>query len=182
LPGSYAIKLLARDATTGRIGTFQRSFTIPNLEREQVRLPISTVVLTQQRAASTDAIFTVKQKIPVAVANPLFHDGQKLIASVTRTFSAGRPLFVFLQAYERSAATMRPLVAFVSFYRDEAKVFETEPLGVSDEWDPKTRAVPIRLSLDLGQLPPGGYDCQVTVLDPEGGRAAFWRAPIVVVR
>ena len=51
LPGNYAIKVLARDTTTGRIGTFQKSFTVPNLEREHVRLPISTVVLTSQRVA-----------------------------------------------------------------------------------------------------------------------------------
>ena len=51
-----------------------------------------------------------------------------------------------------------------------------------ETWDPKTRAVPIRFSLALSALPPGAYDCQVTVLDPSGGRAAFWRAPIVVTR
>ena len=31
LPGKYVIKFLARDAETGRIGTYQTSFTIPNL-------------------------------------------------------------------------------------------------------------------------------------------------------
>ena len=34
LPGKYVIKLLARDAETGRIGTYQAAFTIPNLNRE----------------------------------------------------------------------------------------------------------------------------------------------------
>ena len=126
LPGKYAIKMLARDATTGRIGTFQKSFTVPNLEREQVRLPISTVVLSSQRVASAGALFSVRQKIPSDAANPLVHEGQRLIPSVTRTFRASQPLFVFLQAYERDAQTMRPVVAFVTFYRDGIKVFETE--------------------------------------------------------
>src|SRR6185503_2593156 len=57
LPGSYVIKVLARDGTTGRIGTFLQSFTIPNLEREHVRLPISTVVLATQRVAATDVLY-----------------------------------------------------------------------------------------------------------------------------
>jgi len=35
--------------------------------------------------------------------------------------------------------------------------------------------------LSLAQLPPGGYDCQVTVLDPTGQKAAFWQAPIVLI-
>jgi hypothetical protein len=91
------------------------------------------------------------------------------------------PLFIFLQAYERDATAVRPLVAFATFYRGGVAVFETEPLGV-DEWDPKTRALPIRLGVPAGQLQPGHYDCQVTVLDPSANRAAFWRAGIVVIR
>jgi VWFA-related protein len=203
LPGNYVIKVLARDTTTGRIGTYQKSFVVPNLEREHTQLPISTVVLTSQRVTSGDALFTVTQKISADVANPLVFEGWKLIPSVSRTFSASRELYVFLQAYERDppspeasarqappspgttarqgSTTMRPLVAFVTFYRDGVNVFETEPLSV-DTWDPKLKAVPIRLSIPPGTLQPGSYDCQVTVLDPTGGKAAFWRAAVVVVR
>src|ERR1041385_5530963 len=46
LPGKYVIKILARDAETGRIGTYQTAFTIPNLVREDKRVPISSVVLS----------------------------------------------------------------------------------------------------------------------------------------
>jgi hypothetical protein len=205
LPGDYVIKVLVRDATTGRIGTYLRSFAIPNLEREQARLPISSVMLTQQRVASADALFSVRQTIPVEVANPLFHEGRRFVASVTRTFSQGRPLYVFLQAYQRDrpppeaaagqaqpspeatarqaeAQAMRPLAAFVTFSRDGVKVFETEPIGITEGWDPKFRAVPVRLTVPLTSLAPGDYQCQVTVLDPAGERAAFWRARIAIVR
>jgi VWFA-related protein len=182
LPGSYVIKLLARDSTTGRIGTLLGSFTIPNLERERVRLPISSVVLTSQRVARASALYTVQQKIPSDTAHPLVRSGQTLIPSVTRTFSASQPLFVFLQAYERDAARMRPIAAFVTLYRDGATALETETLAISDGWDPKSRAVPIRFEISLRGLAPGSYDCQVTVLDPTDGRAAFWRAPIVLIQ
>ena len=181
LPGSYVIKVLARDATTGRIGTFLQTFVIPNLERETERLPISSVVLATQRVAPTDALYTVRQKIAATVANPLVHEGLKLIPSVTRTFSASLPVFVFLEAYERDSAAMRPLVAFATFYHDGATAFETEAVGL-EMWNPKTRAVPIRLTIPAGQLAPGSYDCQVTVLDPAGNRAAFWRAPVRIVK
>ena len=77
---------------------------------------------------------------------------------------------------------MRPLVAFVTLYRDGVKVFETEPAGFGEGWNPKIGAVPIRLTLSLNDLAPGAYDCQVSVLDPSGGRAAFWRAAIGLVR
>jgi hypothetical protein len=98
--------------------------------------------------------------------NPLLDQGQKLVPSVTRTFTASRPLFVFLQAYERDATTQRPLVAFVTFYLDGVKTFETEPLAVADGWNPNSKAVPIRFSIPLESLKPGTYDCHVTVLDP----------------
>jgi hypothetical protein len=35
--------------------------------------------------------------------------------------------------------------------------------------------------MPLAEIEPGRYEGQVTVLDPGSNKAAFWRAPIVVV-
>ena len=180
LPGKYSIKYLARDAETGRIGTYQSSFTIPNLMKEEKRVPISSVVLSSQREPLDQSLYNVKQKIAAEAVNPLVLDGQKLIPSVTRVFSKSRELYVFLQAYERDATTTQPLVAFVSFYQGQVKAFETAPLPVTSGLDAKSKGVPLRFSLSLEKLQPGQYDCQVTVLDPTGQKATFWQAPIVV--
>ena len=179
LPGKYVIKVLARDDETGRIGTYQAAFTIPNLNREEKRVPISSVVLSSQRVALGNAIYTVKKDSDWA--NPLVYDGQKLVPSVTRVFSASRDLYVFLQAYERSEASAQPLVAFVSFYRGETKAFETSPVVQTDPPDPKTKAIPLRFAVPLQDLVPGRYDCQVTVLNADAQKVAFWRASVVVV-
>jgi VWFA-related protein len=181
LPGKYVIKFLARDATTGRIGTYQAPFTIPNLNREEQRIPISSVVLSGQRVPLSDALFSVRQKVAADAVNPLIYGGQKLIPSVTRVFSRSRDLYVYLQAYERGATTTQPLVAFVSFYRGDVKAFETGPIAVTEGLDVRSKAVPLRFSLPLKSFPTGRYDCQVTVLDPGGQKVAFWRAPIVLV-
>jgi VWFA-related protein len=182
LPGNYAIKLLARDSETGRIGTYMASFTVPNLNKEEVRLPTSSVVLSSEQVALNTALYSVKQKIDAEATNPLVRDGQKLLPSVTRVFNKGRDLFVFLQAYERQATTTtQPLVAFVTFYSGETKMFETSPVAVSDGLDPKSKAVPLRFSVPLDSVQPGQYECQVTVLDPTSQKAAFWRAPVVIV-
>jgi hypothetical protein len=101
--------------------------------------------------------------------------------SVTRVFSRAKDMYVYLQAYERTATTTQPLVAFVTFYRGQVKAFETEPLPVTEGLDPKSKAVPLRFSLALSKLPTGRYNCQVTVVDPTGQKAAFWQAPIVLV-
>ena len=88
LPGKYVIKFLARDAETGRIGTFQTNFTIPNLNREEKRIPISSVVLEQPaRRAVATRFSACGRRLPADAVNPLVFNGEKLIPSVTRVFS-----------------------------------------------------------------------------------------------
>jgi VWFA-related protein len=183
LPGKYTIKFLARDAETGRIGTYQTTFVVPNLNKEQKRIPISSVVLSSQRVDFKDALYNAKDKgKKEEAANPLIQDGQKTIPSVTRVFSKGRDMYVYLQAYEQGAENARPLIAFVSFYRARAKALETQPMRVTNGWNNRLKTMPIEFSIALNTLPPGKYDCQVTVLDPAGEKGAFWRAPVVVVQ
>ena len=181
LPDDYLIKLLVRDAETGRIGTYQMAFTVPNLDRESQRVPISSVVLSGQQVAVGEELFSVKSAAAAVAVNPLVHDGQKIVPSVTRVFSTGQELHVFLQAYPPAAAARGPLLAYVTFLREDAKVFETEPLAVDDGEVSGRRTLQIRVRIPLNDVPPGRYECQVTVLDPAGGRAAFWRAAIAVV-
>ena len=180
LPGAYTIKFLARDDETGRIGTYQTRFIIPNLNKETQRIPISSVVLSSQRVDLKDALYSAgKGKIPDV--NPLILDGQKLIPSVTRVFSRSQDMYVYLQAYQPAAMSIQPLVAFVTFYRGQAKAFETPPLPVTEGLNNRLKTAPLRFSLSLNKLPPGKYNCQVTVLDPGGQKAAFWQAPVMLV-
>jgi len=180
LPGKYTMKFLARDAETGRIGTFQSTFVIPNLNKEEQRIAISSVVLSSQKVDLKDALYSVKKDTAESV-NPLVQDGQKLIPSVTRVFSRARDMYVYLQAYEPGAAAVQPLVAFVSFYRAGTKAFETAPIQVKTDTGSKLRTVPVRFTVPLNALQPGEYTCQVTVLNPAGQKAAFWRSTVMLV-
>jgi VWFA-related protein len=180
LPGAYTIKVLARDDETGRIGTFLSKFVVPNLNKEEKRIPISSVVLSSQRVDLHDALYTAG-KDKDQITNPLVQEGQKLIPSVTRVFSKSRDMFVYLQAYEPAAPAVQPLVAFVTFYKGQTKAFETTPLPVSEGLNNRLKTVPLRFSLTLEKLPPGRYTCQVTVLDPTAQKAAFWQAPVMLV-
>ncbi|MES2393544.1 MAG: VWA domain-containing protein [Acidobacteriota bacterium] len=185
LPGKYRIKFLARDDETGRIGTFETTFEIPNLNREAKRVAISSVVLSGQRVDYKDALYNAmkaKDQDKAAAVNPLVVDGKKLIPSVTRVFSKARDLYVFLQAYEQSVEATRPLVAFVSLYQGTNKVYESKPIAITPAAGSRLGMVPLSFSLDLKRLPAGQYDCQVTVLDPTDTKARFWRAPIELVQ
>lgn len=182
-PGEYMIKVLARDDETGRIGTYQATFTIPNLNKVDKRVAISSVVLSSQRVAMTDALYNVaKKKVNGEAVNPLIENGEKLVPSVTRVFRRSRPMYVYLQAYEHGVAAAQPLVAFVGFYSGAKKVYETQPVEVASGGSNELRTMPLQVKVPLQEVPPGEYDCQVSVLDQGGGKTAFWRAPIVVVR
>ena len=181
LPGEYAIKLLVRDEASGRLGTYLGSFSVPNLNRE-TQLPISSVVLSSQRMPLNDAIFSVRERVKgTQAASPLVRDGQKLLPSVTRVFSRARDMYVFLEAYQRDGETMRPVVAVVTFFRDDQKAFETQPMTVTQGWNEKSRAIPLGFTVPLRDLTPGRYDVQVSVLEPDGKKAKFWRSPVVVI-
>ncbi len=182
LPGKYSIKFLARDDETGRIGTYQASFVIPNLNKEIKRVPISSVVLSSQRVDSRDALYnaaSAKAQAKAAAVNPLVTDGKKLIPSVTRVFSKNRAIFVYLQGYEQPAGA-KPLVAFVSLYQKGSRVFETQPIAVTPQSSTTIEPVPLSFDISPASLPAGKYDCQVSVLDPTGQKSSFWRGPLLI--
>jgi hypothetical protein len=204
MPGRYSMKFLARDDVTGRIGTYQTEFVIPNLNKVTARVPISSVVLSSQRVDLKDALYNTtkgKQQAKDDSSNPLVASGFKLIPSVTRVFNTGREMYVYLQAYAGGTSsatatasapgssapsappkTSPPFVALVSFYKDDAKEFQTGPIAVAPLAGNRLGVVPLSFHIGLGQLAPGQYDCQVTVLDPAGNRAAFWTNPILLVK
>jgi hypothetical protein len=187
LPGRYMIKFLARDDETGRIGTYQTMFVIPNLNKEEKRIPISSVVLSSQRVELKQALYDAakaKEREKEDAVNPLVQGGTKLVPSVTRVFNSSRSIYVYLQAYkphlDGAPPGTQPLMAFVSLYSAGAEVFKTAPIAVEPNAATRLGVVPLSFDLGANRLPPGRYDCQVTVLDPAASKAAFWRAPIVI--
>jgi hypothetical protein len=141
------------------------------------------VVLSSQRAPAGEALFNTakgKEQAKETAADPLVQNGLRLVPSVTRVFSRTRSLYVHLEAYEETE-TPSPLIAFVTLYQGQTKVFETQPQEVSPLQNTRLGTVPLSFTVDLATLQPGKYDCQVTVLDPTGGKGAFWQAPIMLV-
>jgi VWFA-related protein len=220
LPGKYTIKFLARDDETGRIGTYQTSFTIPNLNKETQRVPISSVVLAAQRVEMKDALYNAmkeKDRVKEIAANPLVVNDEKLIPSVTRVFSRARNLYVYLQAYSEAAPaspstpgatpkaastaaksttqpipsaavdtspasdTTQPIVAYVSLYTGGQKAFETRPIVVPPNATNRLGTRPLTFTLAPKNLPPGEYDCQVTILDLATHKSNFWRGTLLFV-
>jgi hypothetical protein len=208
LPGKYMIKFLARDDETGRIGTYETTFVIPNLNKEEKRVPLSAVVLSSQRVDLKQAIYDAakaKDRAKADAVNPLVQDGKKIIPSVTRVFGTGHQIYVYFQAYkqqaqatgvqgagqtaaastpagQQAAQAPQPLYAFVSLYQGGKKLFETQPKSILPDAASRLGTMPLSFDLGVDKLPRGQYDCQVTVLDPSTQKAGFWRSPIELVK
>jgi hypothetical protein len=158
------------------------------------RVPISSVVLSSQRVNLNDALYNPTHGKDAAkndAANPLVVNGQKFIPSVPRVFSRDRQLYVYLQAYQHAApsacgasvapAPAPPVFAYVSLYRDGKLALETVPVAVAPKQDTRLGIVPLSLEVGLGDLVPGSYQCQISVLDPAGARVTFWQGAIMVL-
>ena len=107
-PGTYTMKFLARENETGKIGTYELKFAIPDLTTEQRYLPISSVVLSNQREDLKSAVATAERDKKLLASNPLVQENQKLIPSVTRVFRQDQEMFVYLETYEPAARNDAP--------------------------------------------------------------------------
>ena len=180
-PGTYTLKFLARENATGKMGTFETKFVIPDLTTDQRYLPISSVVLSYQREKLDATVGTAEKDKKLIAANPLVQDSQKLIPSVTRVFRKDQEMYVYLEAYQPAALKTQLMVATVTFYRGKVKAFETAPLRISEGLNAKSKAVPVTFSVPLEKLQPGRYTCQVSVVEPSAEKFAVWRSPVVVL-
>jgi hypothetical protein len=181
-PGKYNLKFLVRDNETGKMGTYETNFVVPDLTTEQKLLPISSVILSSQRMDPNAAVFNAERDKKLLALNPLIQDGKQLVPSVTRVFNKAQEMYVYLEAYQPAATTTEPLVASVTFYRGKTKAFETAPLQVTQGLNSTSKGVPLKFSVPLAKLQPGRYTCQVSVLDPTAQRFAFWRAPMMLLQ
>jgi len=180
-PGTYTLKFLARENETGKMGTFETKFVVPDLALELRYLPTSSVVLSNQREKLEATVATAVKDKKLIAANPLVQDDQKLIPSVTRVFRKDQDMFVYLEAYQPAAESTQLMVASVSFYRGTVKSFETAPLQITGGLNPVSKAVPVSFSVPMSKLQPGKYICQVTIFNPSAQKFAISRSSVIVL-
>jgi len=90
-------------------------------------------------------------------------------------------MYVFVQGYEAGAAAGEPLAATVGLYKDGKKMYESQPIAGTPAAGNRLGTVPLTFTVEPHGLPPGEYQCQVTVVDPTRAKATYWQAPILLV-
>jgi hypothetical protein len=95
-----------------------------------------------------EALYNAKNKVNEDNTNAVMQDEQKVLPSVTRVFKKSRPVSVYLQAYEQGAPAIKPLIAFVTLYAGEKKVFESAAVEAVRGKDNTVKTVPLQLGLN----------------------------------
>jgi hypothetical protein len=182
-PGKYHLKVVVRENEAGRMGSFETDFTIPDLK--SMPLKMSSIVMASQLQAAP------KQD----TGNPLLQNGQEIIPSVTRVFSANQHLYLYYEVYdpanetaaETSAASSEKngkpgvrVLSNVAFFKGEIKAYETPLVTVQQITVPGRKAAVFQLDVPLSELKPGFYTCQVNVIDDAAGRFVFPRLAMLV--
>jgi VWFA-related protein len=180
--GTYHLRFVVRENQTGRMGSFETDFNIPDLRTQPLRM--SSIILASQIQPA------LKRHNP---DDPLVHDGSEIIPSVTHVFSSTQHLYLYYEVYDpghqapssggagpSSEASSIRLLTNVAFFQGKRKAYES-PLVEAKELSLRNRkAAVFQLDVPLTQLKPGFYTCQVNVIDDVSGRFVFPRMVILV--
>jgi VWFA-related protein len=178
-PGNYHVKFVLRENQTGRLGSFETDLKIPDLKTAPLKM--SAIVLASQ----------IQPGGKHNSENPLAHDGQEIIPSVTHVFSAGQHLYLYYEVYDPAPiVTSRPekaqggkpvhVMTNVAFFRGKTKAYET-PVVENDQLNaPERHAAIFQLDVPLTRLTPGFYTCQINVIDDVSGQFRFPRLALLV--
>ena len=184
-PGKYTLKFLSRENQSGKMGTFESRFEIPDLVAgPNTGLKISSVIWSSQRSPLNAAIASADNKKKLLEADPLVQDGQKLVPSVTRVFRRDQNLYVYVEVYDPAIDTTdkKPSVsATLSLYRGRSKSFESEPVRINDYLSKRGPTLPLQFQAPLAQVAAGRYTCQINIIDENGKKFAFPRTEIVIL-
>ena len=106
----------------------------------------------------------------------------ELIPSVTRVFSKAKALYIHLRGYDQGDAPVNPLLAYATFYLDGRKAFETTAIEIVDATPNRLKTMPLRFSVPVGQAGRRRVHSSSSCSRLQRQNAAFWQAPIMVVR
>lgn len=183
-PGEYTLKFLARENLTGKMGTFEMPFVVPDLNAQGKGLRVSSVVWSNQREPLTSVVGSAENNKKLLADHPLIADGQKLLPSITRVFRRDQSLFVYFEVYDPTLDANRKLAnltADLVLFQGGRKLYESAPLGRSELKTARRGVVPFLFQIPLAKMPPGMYVSQVNIIDELARKFAFPRSTIVVL-
>jgi VWFA-related protein len=185
-PGSYHMKFVVRENISGKMGTFETKFVVPDLSADTSGLKVSSIILSNQRTPVTAAVGSAERASrQTLAANPLVVGTEKVIPNVTRVFRRAQTLYVNFDVYDAQpdptdTKSRRVKVSMSLFNKNGTKAFEVGPIDATQVSSTRPEAVPVQFQIPLKDIPPGEYTSQITAVDEVSRRFAFPRARIIV--
>ncbi|MBV9268151.1 MAG: VWA domain-containing protein [Acidobacteriaceae bacterium] len=186
-PGPYRLRFVARENGEGKVGTFETSFTVPDLAARKT-LRTSSLIVASQRVPMSDQVGGVKNDKKLLSTDPLIQDGEKLVPNVTKVFRPGQNVLVYLEVYDpaspnSTAPTAGHAAVETTFalYRNNRKVFETRPLAATSLIPSRPGTLPICVTVPTTDLATGKYQAQLNVIDQAGRKFAFPQTEIAIL-
>jgi VWFA-related protein len=182
-PGAYSLTFLAREDLTGKMGTFETKFTVPDLNTGKA-LRVSSVILSSQKEAVTAAVGAADNNKKLLANHPLVQDGQKVVPSITRVFRKDQTLYVYFEVYDPGIDPDRKIpdvYAGIELMQGARKAYTSQPVRVNKLATNRPGVAPFSFQIPLARLQPGEYISQVDVIDQTGQKFAFPRNSIVVL-
>jgi VWFA-related protein len=185
-PGRYRIQFLVRENQSGKMGTFDARFVVPDLAADSMLLKTSSVIWSNQREAIKAAVGAA-EKAPrrQTSADPLILGDEKIVPNITKVFRRSQNMYITFDVYDAlpdpdNPRARRVAVSMSLFNQKGQKAFEAGPLKATQVASTRPNAVPVQLLVPLKTLAPGHYMCQINVMDEVGRKFAFPRAAMVV--
>lgn len=184
-PGRYRMKFLVRENVSGKMGTFETRFTVPDLSADTSGLKLSSVIWSSLREPIKAAVGSAEKiSRKEAEANPLVVGDEKLVPNITRVFKRSQNLYVNFDVYDArpdpTGSGRHVRVSMSLFNPQGKKEFEVGPLEATQLAGTRPEAVPVQFQVPLKDLAPGRYVCQINAVDEVGRKFAFPRAQLVL--
>jgi VWFA-related protein len=182
-PGQYTLRFLARENQTGKMGTFETKFTVPDLSASR-SMRLSSVILSSQKEPVTAAVGSADNNKKTLANHPLVQNGQKTVPSITRVFRKDQTLYVYFEVYDPSldtASKAASLAAQVELLQGARKLFSSPPAQVTALAANRPGVATFNFQIPLSRISAGQYIAQVNVIDETGKKFAFPRNSLVVL-
>jgi len=187
-PGRYRMRFLVREGQSGKMGTFDTRFVIPDLAADSMTLKTSSIVWSSQREALKAAVGQAEQITKKnAAANPLISGDEKVVPNVGdyKVFRRAQNMYIDFDVYDaapdpRNTAARDIDVEMSLFNQKGDKTFEVGPVKATELVATRPDAVPVRIQIPLKNVAPGRYVCQLNVIDEIGRKFSFPRASVVI--
>ena len=182
-PGKYNLRFLARENQTGKMGTFETNFVVPDLSVSK-DLRLSSVILSSQKEDVKAAVGSADNDKRALANHPLIQNGQKTVPSITRVFRKDQTLYVYFEVYDpapEGASKGPDLTAQVELLQGARKAFSSMPESQTKMTPNRPGVASFSFQVPLAKMNAGQYTAQINVIDEAGKRFAFPRNAIVVL-